>query len=260
MHTFYLVARKQRFTYNRQNWQNIVSTIAHHQRRGRAPDSAHYRKMSRTLRVDELLQDGRRTLKKPSPAQDPSPPNAPREISGGHPARRRRYLHGQTHAARAPRATLAFSTCHAFAGVPHASRFRWLSLSRHVPDPAQNIKELRDSSKDIPLGPKTNPGPLIPKPRVALGPTLTLSSLGRREFAKRMLFLSVIVAVVVAAIVVLVVAIVAINISVVVITIVVAMIVITLITITIIVAIVVVTIAVITTTVTCTIVTVIAPS
>ena len=118
-------------------------------------------------------------------------------------------------------------------------------------------------SRSIPFRPHPwdqKPTLALWSPRVALGPTLTLSSLGRQEFAKRMLFLSVIVAVVVAAIVVLVVAIVAINISVVIITIVVAMIVITLITITIIVAIVVVTIAVITTTVTCTIVTVIAPS
>ena len=160
MHTFYLVARKQRFTYNRQNWQNIVSTIAHHQRRGRAPDSAHYRKMSRTLRVDELLQDGRRTLKKPSPAQDPSPPPMPPARSPGGTQRdaaaictaRRTRLERRERPWRFPLVTLsrAFPTRHGFDG----SLFHATSLTPHKT--SRNLETPRKIS------------PWDPKPTLAL--------------------------------------------------------------------------------------------
>ena len=159
MHTFYLVARKQRFTYNRQNWQNIVSTIAHHQRRGRAPDSAHYRKMSRTLRVDELLQDGRRTLKKPSPAQDPSPPMPPARSPGGTQrdaaaicTARRTRLERRERPWRFPLVTLsrAFPTRHGFDG----SLFHATSLAPHKT--SRNLETPRKIS------------PWDPKPTLAL--------------------------------------------------------------------------------------------
>ena len=124
----------------------------------------------------------------PGTSQEPS--NAPREIPGEPPVRRRRYLHGfvtisrcfslqarrwkvqtrvarerrgrdalssrkagpnedSSHLALAPRAALAFSICHAFAGFSHSSRFRWLSFTPCPWPLARHSKEPRDSSRDI---------------------------------------------------------------------------------------------------------------